>query len=100
MDKHSPKDDSNRGRLGSIDQRQLLNSPPAQGTWKNSGKNSRVSDSYLLDQRELNELISIDVHAIAMQRAALPKGMDSPKPKRRKNSDDDYYVEETLLFTY
>ena len=35
-----------------------------------------------------------------MQRASLPIGMSSPRPQRRKNSDDDYFVEETLLFTY
>jgi hypothetical protein len=35
-----------------------------------------------------------------MQRASLPVGMSSPRPQRRKNSDDDYFVEETLLFTY
>ena len=26
--------------------------------------------------------------------------MSSPRPQKRKSSDDDYFVEETLLFTY
>ena len=47
-----------------------------------------------------DDLISIDVQAIAQQRGSLPSGISSPRPQRRKNSDDDYYVEETLLFTY
>ena len=51
-----------------------------------------ISNVYLY----LDELISIDVQSIAFHKA-LSTTFDSAP---RKNSDDDYYVEETLLFTY
>lgn len=43
----------------------------------------------------VDDLINIDVQAIAQQKISPSKGH-----MKRKNSDDDYFVEETLLFTY
>jgi hypothetical protein len=37
---------------------------------------------------------------LAYQRASYPQGISSPRPQKRKSRDYDYFVEETLLFTY
>lgn len=52
----------------------------------------------------IDDLISIDVQTIALLRGSTPMpGMtqeSKQKTPSRKNSDDDYFVEETLLFTF
>ena len=65
-------------------------------------RRSLVSD--VVKKYKIDELISIDVQTIALQRGAGPMpGTQESKSKSsssRKNSDDDYFVEETLLFTF
>eukprot|EP00347_Sterkiella_histriomuscorum_P006427 403352815 len=50
----------------------------------------------LLDQKALNELLNVNVYQLAQNRNNSPQRLVG----KRKNSDEDIYVEETLHFIY